>query len=166
MSVAGITLLPILFIIHISGRDMKTCSSCKLDKEEHNFYKNSARVDGLSNQCKDCHSKSIKKYRSRPETKRMNRERAAKKYKYRQRERWLMNKYGISVIDYCIILANQKGTCAACGITVDDYGRRFAVDHDHDTGDVRGLLCAGCNLRLGFIESKEVDFSSYLGAGD
>lgn len=46
----------------------------------------------------------------------------------------------------------QGGRCAICGCTEDKNGRNFAVDHDHDTGVVRALLCMPCNTMLGFAE--------------
>lgn len=43
----------------------------------------------------------------------------------------------------------QAGRCGICGVGRDFYGRRHALDHDHDTGLVRGYLCTACNLREG-----------------
>lgn len=61
--------------------------------------------------------------------------------------------YGISTRQYNAILAAQGGVCAICGRRPSK--RRLAVDHDHHTGVVRGLLCAsgdyGCNKGLGYF---------------
>ena len=60
-------------------------------------------------------------------------------------------RYGISVEDYGYILKKQHGTCAIC----DKKGYKpLVVDHDHITGQVRGLLCHGCNIRVGKYENK------------
>lgn len=52
-------------------------------------------------------------------------------------------KYGLTVEDFGKLLASQGGVCAICAGT--DEQRRLSVDHDHETGEVRGLLCSGCN---------------------
>ena len=61
----------------------------------------------------------------------------------------LKYKYGLSLDQYNQMLTEQGG-CAICGTTEPGgkYGR-FHVDHDHKTGEVRGLLCNGCNVGLG-----------------
>jgi len=53
----------------------------------------------------------------------------------------------LSVEGYKAMLAAQNEVCAIClGVDID---RRLAIDHDHETGVVRGLLCLGCNRLLG-----------------
>lgn len=44
---------------------------------------------------------------------------------------------------------DQMGRCAICGIDAISYTKRFSVDHDHETNEIRGLLCQGCNTILG-----------------
>lgn len=64
----------------------------------------------------------------------------------------IKRKYGISGADYTAIHAAQEGKCAICGVeaAVDATGRqRLYVDHCHDSGKVRGLLCKHCNVGLG-----------------
>jgi len=72
------------------------------------------------------------------------------------REKHYQRLYKISVSDYDMMLAKQGARCAICG-TEDMGGRRpgkkvsvFAVDHDHVTGQVRGLLCMTCNFMIGY----------------
>lgn len=57
-----------------------------------------------------------------------------------------LRKYGLTPVDYAALLAAQGGVCALCGST---QGRRLVVDHCHETGRVRGLLCTACNGALG-----------------
>lgn len=57
--------------------------------------------------------------------------------------------YGITMAEYDTMLKGQGGVCAACGGREDVKGRRLCVDHDHDTGRVRGLLCHKCNTAIG-----------------
>jgi hypothetical protein len=54
-------------------------------------------------------------------------------------------RYGLTSRHIAAWLRFQGGVCALCG---EPLGKRFHVDHDHDTGIVRGLLHAACNLKL------------------
>ena len=60
--------------------------------------------------------------------------------------------------DYQTMLNAQHGRCAICGVREEDsLGGRLRVDHDHVTGDNRGLLCMNCNTALGhFRDSIEL----------
>jgi hypothetical protein len=65
------------------------------------------------------------------------------------RRKWhLLSRYGMSLEDYDKLFNNQKGVCAICG-GINESGRRLAVDHNHKTDEVRGLLCDMCNHMLG-----------------
>jgi hypothetical protein len=71
----------------------------------------------------------------------------------------LRKKYGISISEYEALLAGQGGRCAICGsdhpkATLRGKPASWHVDHDHVTGNVRGLLCAKCNLGLGSFEDS------------
>jgi len=66
------------------------------------------------------------------------------------RDGYLRRKYGITEAEYDAMLVRQGGVCALCG---KKPGRvRLAVDHDHVTHRVRGLLHARCNKNLGAFE--------------
>ena len=75
-----------------------------------------------------------------------------------KRDSRLRRTFGITAAEYDAILASQGGGCAICGSGVGDgRGHRLHVDHDHDTGEVRGILCASCNLGIGkFLDSPEL----------
>jgi len=71
------------------------------------------------------------------------------KIHYYNRKRAL-SRYGITPEEYDTMLGLQGGGCAICGSS-NTARDSLAVDHDHDTGRVRGLLCSGCNTGLGMF---------------
>lgn len=66
----------------------------------------------------------------------------------RKRSLYLIRTYGIDLHQYRDLLAKQDGHCALCPKTAVSEGQALAVDHDHATGEVRGLLCRYCNHRV------------------
>ncbi len=90
------------------------------------------------------------------EYKRINREKN-RRYYAANRDKQLkwnqaanLRRYGMTVADYDAMLAKQSGKCAICGRDQKhSLHTRLFVDHDHDTGVVRGLLCYRCNSALG-----------------
>ena len=75
----------------------------------------------------------------------------------------LKQSYGITEEDYAVILEQQRGVCAICGDGPNAHWVRsqknkvLAVDHDHKTGKIRGLLCAKCNAGLGaFLDNPKL----------
>ena len=61
----------------------------------------------------------------------------------------LKSKYDITVEQYNFLLNKQNGCCNICKRYHTEFKQSLAVDHDHDTGIVRGLLCRQCNQALG-----------------
>ena len=77
------------------------------------------------------------------------------KWQAERRERLLRKEYKIGCSDYEAMFVAQDGRCAICCRPETRRNRRGAVqwlsvDHDHATGKVRGLLCASCNLMIGY----------------
>lgn len=129
----------------------KICSICKQEKEVNSFYQRKDSIDGYEGTCKIC--RNIKRI-SNPNYKE-NTIRANKKFEIKRKgKRWgyhLSKTYGLTEELYYKILEEQKYSCAICNLPVDKevhYGK-FVVDHCHNTGKVRGLLCNKCNLMLG-----------------
>jgi hypothetical protein len=64
----------------------------------------------------------------------------------------LMRLYGLTLDEYDALVVQQDGVCAICGEPpVKGRGKRLVVDHDHQTGRIRGLLCALCNVAIGYL---------------
>ena len=85
----------------------------------------------------------------------------AKKISYEdKRKQNYKTRYGISVEEYDEIFAKQNGVCAICekpeNVTRSGRLHMLAVDHNHETLQVRGLLCMNCNTRLGYFEGKNI----------
>lgn len=74
-------------------------------------------------------------------------------------------KYGISLSDYNKLKEKQNNCCEICGRHESEFKRRMCVDHNHATGEVRGLLCNHCNTALGHVfedESILLNMINYL----
>jgi hypothetical protein len=62
--------------------------------------------------------------------------------------------YGLSDEEYYALLDAQEWCCAICAKPVGQEKLDHAIDHDHDTGDVRGILCRLCNLGIGYFRDQ------------
>lgn len=86
-------------------------------------------------------------------------ERSASQKAYRESEYgkrrikgWRLKRaYNITVEDYDLMMSKQGNRCAVCGGHQSEMERSFDVDHDHETGEIRGLLCNSCNRALGLM---------------
>lgn len=113
---------------------MKSCSTCGTDKPLTDYYKHPTGKDGYTATCKSC-KRGYENRNYDP---------------HARRERTLKEGYGLTLADYDAMLVEQGSCCAICGTGDPGHNSgRFVVDHDHTTGDVRGLLCCSCNLMLG-----------------
>lgn len=72
-----------------------------------------------------------------------------------RRDGIVRRQYGITLADYNEMSAKQSGKCAICGNGDEVEGRRLAIDHCHNSGKVRGLLCGKCNRGLGLFYDKQ-----------
>lgn len=126
----------------------KKCSRCKKELPIKNYAKDTSRYDGLNTKCKECSSILRKQYRASKDGFRVT------------KQGNLMKNFGIALEQYEQMLKEQNGVCAICGREETmqyNNGRikQLAVDHDHKTGRVRGLLCNSCNRGLGlFMDSQ------------
>ena len=147
---------------------MKTCKKCNISKDKAAFYKGKGWRDGLQTQCKSCINSA-----SRLRSKRLyttDLEFRKSKVAHSEKAR-LKKQYGISLEQRENMLKNQQYRCAICEKHQDDMGT-LNVDHNHDTGKIRDMLCYKCNRAEGFLEGNPdlaIKLANYLikhGAGD
>ena len=143
----------------------KVCSQCRLQKPLDAFYKANGYKDGHRGQCKVCVQARQRRYvedlgeehsaRHRVYEKR-SRERAKQRDPLYHRRKNLRRNFGLTPEQVDEMLASQGGACAICR-TVEPAGKGWAVDHCHESGAVRGVLCHYCNLGLGqFKDSTDL----------
>jgi hypothetical protein len=75
------------------------------------------------------------------------------KVKEDNRVRHIKRMFGLSAEEYDRMLEDQNGVCAICYMKCET-GFNLAVDHNHDTGKIRGLLCKNCNTALGLLKEN------------
>lgn len=115
----------------------KICTLCGEWSPIDNFHKHPRGKLGRHSWCKPCSNGKRRGVRARsgdtPEMKR----------------KWLLkSRYGLTPEGYDRIFSSQGGRCAICR----EVPARPCVDHDHDSGAVRGILCHHCNIRLPAVE--------------
>ena len=99
-----------------------------------------------------------REYFKRPEVReKINKRRQTPKYRDKARRSWLLRTYGITLEEYNKQLELQDGKCAICNCLPETSFRgTLGVDHDHITGQVRGLLCRNCNQAIGLLQDSPV----------
>lgn len=127
---------------------MKTCTTCMVEKETR-FFLIDRRNGKPMSKCKACRSSAARAWRhSKPEYEKSR----YQAVKVETRERHLKRKYGVDLGLYAKMLADQDNRCAICRAPESEQlNGVFHVDHCHETGKVRGLLCRGCNHMLGVV---------------
>lgn len=133
---------------------MKTCSKCKLSKALSEFYRDNQNKDKHSYWCKDCQNSANKKVaKSNPKRAQKYSRAWEKKNPERVREythRKVARRRGLTVAEVEKMRKKQKGVCLICGLP--ELSKALAIDHNHRTGEVRGLLCQKCNRALGLLD--------------
>lgn len=69
------------------------------------------------------------------------------------RNRGRMRLYGLTPEAFAALYNSQRGLCAVCDSPLPEFGHNTHVDHDHRTGENRGILCRRCNVMVGALES-------------
>jgi hypothetical protein len=149
----------------------KFCPKCQTPKDIQNFDKNRNVKDGLDRWCKKCSTNykaewrqknpgKYKVYAHKHWVKNKDKKNAVhtkwvKEHQEHLKEYGLQRKFGISLDDYNKISENQGGVCAICSSAHSKTKRSgLHLDHNHETGTVRGLLCFHCNTGLGHFKDN------------
>ena len=125
---------------------MKQCIKCNLYFPHSSFRRNKRQKDGLEYYCRKCSSNLHKIYDHKRD--------ATTIRQLSLKRNQLHREYGLTLPQYQEMLNDQHFLCAICKKGENDVDRSFAVDHDHKTGKVRGLLCNSCNAGLGYFKDS------------
>ncbi|RWO22804.1 endonuclease VII domain-containing protein [Mesorhizobium sp.] len=141
----------------------KICSSCNSEKPLSLFGRQSGYRDGHRNQCNACRSRKQAAY-TKTDAGKASQKRFVSSAERREKRKWRVRhkKYGMSRDSFSEMLLAQNGRCALC--STDKPGSRygFCIDHCHETGRVRGILCHNCNSALGKLGDTPTSISRAL----
>jgi hypothetical protein len=117
--------------------ELKKCTKCFTVKPLSEYYKHHRQTTGYRPDCKSCTNKRSKEWSTKnAESRRFS---------------VLKSATGVDKDSYLRLLRLQDNRCPICNKDRREVPKNFAVDHDHLTGKVRGLLCNTCNLGLGYF---------------
>lgn len=149
----------------------KPCRICGEVKDLAEFHRATGMRDGHRNECRTCFRELARqRYQQNREkyiagTQRWQRDNPDRVKEYRtkrnarpeikrqQRDAYYRRTYGISADEYDAMLREQHGLCAICGSRPSKVAQMH-VDHDHEHGHIRGLLCSTCNQGLGQFKEQ------------
>jgi len=137
----------------------KICTVCNLELRKEAFYNCKATKDGKSYRCKSCDRVCANNYKK------------TQYLKHRELRRKVQrkSKYGLTEDGFDELLKSQDGLCAICNVVLDQGWTRqhkpnkLVVDHNHKTGEVRGLLCTMCNKGIGLLKDDPAILERALG---
>ncbi len=118
--------------------NLKKCSKCKVPKPLDEFHKRKTSKDGHDHYCKECGNGNHRlKYNTDIE------------YKERMKRRSIKYNYNISDIEL-----NELFLIKNCQICGNEIKKKKCIDHNHKTGNIRGILCSKCNNLLGMCNDN------------
>jgi hypothetical protein len=140
----------------------KRCSRCDEYKPHGEFWREERSKDGLQGYCKSCAN----------EHRRGASARWTPEQRSRHRARVIKYRYGVELAVVDSLYDRQEGCCAICGVAgerpfvAEKRHSRIGVlciDHDHEGGEVRGLLCTNCNLGIGYFHDDLATMARAMG---
>ena len=158
----------------------RACTRCGEIKDITEFSPSKRGKDGRRSHCHTCCCISSKEWRSKnadkvrktialyrknnPEKIKEWAKRNPEKIKAKSRKQDLKRNHNITQKEYEMLLNSQDGKCAICHTDRPNCRNveHLSVDHDHETGRIRGLLCQNCNLGIGHLKDNTTILESAL----
>lgn len=127
----------------MDGSLTKICTRCSTNKPLTDYYRAWGKLSknplsGYKAHCKPCVLAQSKEFYKTPQGRKSKLEHA-----------WKSRGFNFTVEQYDELMAKQDKVCAICGVEKNRNGSALCVDHNHKTGQIRGLLCHFCNTALG-----------------
>ena len=147
------------------------CNKCGEEKMAHpDFFRISKNKNGSWRPnaiCRECDATYTREYNK---THQMWKKESVKEYKRaydkkhfnKNKNNYLKKMHGLTLDEFNEMLKSQDGKCAICGDLSKEDERHFAVDHDHKTGENRGILCHKCNMAVGLFKDDPALFQSAI----
>jgi hypothetical protein len=151
----------------------KKCKKCRKVKAVEDFHVDRSLSDDRKVRCRECTNKIKANWRAENQSK-IKQQKKASYEKHRDKYleyfrsdkrrmhvfNWkLKRQYGITLKQFERMMDEQNGCCAICGnppssVNGHKHKHRLCIDHCHETGVVRGLLCTMCNAAIGYFEDN------------
>ena len=146
----------------------KLCPVCKEVKLVTEFTKSTQRKSGYGTYCKPCDTKRKQAWvKANPKRNKEHMARGRANYRKNTCPKKLtalvkkhshtkkLKRFGITQADFDMLLVKCENACSICKRPISKLGLRgLAIDHNHTTGKVRGLLCGDCNTGLGLLKDN------------
>jgi hypothetical protein len=130
----------------------------KIKKQKREYKRQWITRPGNREKHNEVCRRSISKHRER------NKQKSKKYYWDHKNDKVLaqkIKKFGITVEQFNEMFKKQEGVCKICG-SPQQQNKRLCIDHNHNTEEVRGLLCFQCNRSLGWYEKYSDKIQNYL----
>lgn len=151
-------------VVCISNKDQARIRKNALQKEKYHSLseedkrkKSKASADAFREKCKN-NPEWYSKYRNSKNELRNSKYKSDPEYRSRLLAEQVKSRRGISKSQYDTMMIAQNGVCAIC--RNPEFGsqngkvKRLSVDHCHNSGKIRGLLCNGCNPGIGYFKDN------------
>jgi len=134
--------------------ETKACSKCKKEKIISEFYSDISNPSGLHSHCKVCKNEASKIWKNNNP--------------YKRKAHNIKTRYGLIYEDFIKMHELQDSKCPGCNEKISiiiGSENPAVIDHNHETGDIRSLLCNKCNQVIGLVKEKQTtleNLSNYL----
>ena len=140
----------------------KLCRICKETKPLSKFHKSKRHSSGVKNECAECTNEYLRKhYRKNYQ--------GTEKFKRKNTNYHYKRKYGIEYNEYLQMCEERNNRCDICGIEKVSAGNQsrgskdhLVLDHCHETGKIRGILCQECNQGIGLLKDNTQNFKNAI----
>lgn len=135
----------------------KACSKCGKRKRLVDFSKSRRHKSGRGSWCKECINRNSAKW------KKDNPDKSAasvRRFYWKHRAQCILKRrcynVGITTKEYLEIFRLHNGKCDICGVSHLELNKGLCIDHNHETGKIRGLICDNCNKMLGHSKDNPI----------
>lgn len=140
-------------------RECRVCGLQALKESDFiNFISGKKYKYGKKPICIKCNTEKVREWKGYPKEKTR---RPAGFFKSK-RDKKITYKFGLRESEFDLMLDKQGGGCWICGVKQEKTNKSLCIDHDHKTGDIRGILCSKCNTGLGMFNDSALSLKKAI----